>query len=230
MGKLNPSRWPALVVALVALGFSLWSNWEQNLKWSQLEKPRIVLTKVFLFAFEEIDAESAVSREWGYNVPLFAVSKDGAYTGRYRVYSALAFWDPKHDTPIKVGTKIMTTFEHVESEASRLNLRKFEVRKRYLLQLNLSNSGSLPAYDLVFTLREEKALKPCADTSTNAVQVAQPDEEFNLACEFYSPLAAALPHELRFDLVWSYKFPGGETSQERTLVYEPARNYWTWSN
>lgn len=221
----------ALIVSIISLNQTYDFNSRQDARWDSLNQPRLDLTSTYLVAFDELDSDSAISQEWGYNPLLFSVIKDGVYTQWYRLYNELVFWDSNANRRI-IGPKTMRTIKDAEIEAYRLRLKlqNVTVLKHFQFQFNFRNAGQLPANNVTTkidqVIGESSTKNWFSSNSVNSEVIG--GQEFNAVADVYTPLDASLPEELHFRITIDYDFAGKRQSKIMLVNYESTRNYWTW--
>ncbi len=221
----------ALCVSIISLYQTHDFNSQQDARWDSLNQPRFDITSTYFVAFEELDSDLALSRDWGYNPVLFSVIKDGVYTNSYRLYNDLVFWDSNVNRRI-TGSKTMRTKGDAEIEARRLKLDNVIILKHFQVQFNFRNVGQLPANNVTVKIDQvmgegESSTKNWFSSNSAQREVIS-GQEFSAATELYTTLDASLPEELHFRITLDYEFAGKRLSKLMLVSYESNRNYWTW--
>lgn len=221
----------AVIVSIISLYQTYDFNSQQDARWDSLNQPRFDITSTYFVAFEELDGNLALSRDWGYNPVLFSVIKDGVHTNLYRLYNDLVFWDSNANRRI-TGSKTIRTKGDAEIEALRLKLDNVIILKHFQVQFNFRNVGQLPANNVTVKIDQvmgegESSTKNWF-SSNSAQREVVGGQEFNAVTDIYTTLDASLPEELHFRITLDYEFAGKRLSKVMLVNYESNRNYWTW--
>ena len=233
----DPKVWIAIlavtisVIDLIALS---WFRWDQNRRWDALNIARVELSDVYLIAWEELDRNIAVNRNWGYQPMIFSVIKDHVHTDRFRVYEELVLWDPTRNVRIP-GSNGFHTLDESQAEIRRVGLgsEPATIFKRMQMQVDLKNAGSTVARDLKITvdlLDDGTGTRQTVFRSTSNVELLS-GSSINVNMDIWLPLQSTLPISTQFHLNLSFVSIHGEhLSRMIPIEYQPSRNYWVYGN
>jgi len=223
----------AIVISIVNFVGLCWFRWNQNQKWTNLNRAVIDIKEVYFIGWEEIEREKAKQREWGYRPVLHSVVKDHVHTNKVRLYEQLLLWDNEKNEKIRRSNSVQT-MKGVMEEAKRLGLemKNIGIRKQRQMQINLENIGKTKAKNVTCTLKVE------GENNTRKVIFKSNVENgieggkiVNINRDFYFPLDVQVPEVMNFVLGITYMTVENEKIEEQKFIRcETSRNRWTWGN
>lgn len=228
--SIDPVKWIALLVSMVALVSTYLNNNSQDKKWEALNAPRFVLVPPPHFAaFEELNASVAKSKKWGYQPLLvFYMSSDGVDTGKIRRYTDLT-WSKRasyqdHGSPA-------ATLKEAESSGRLLDKKDFVLMKHLQAHFEFRNSGSLPAKNVV--VQTEARWVEYAENNANGewlrASETGPAEidaggPVGLNIDLFRPLEVPFPKKAQFR--FRFNWEGQKEPWIKIVHYDFAQNAW----
>lgn len=226
-----------VVISILALGLSIFNscvtyhfNNEQNMKWEALNQAKIAPSALTLIAYQELDTDAAMVKDWGYPITFAPVIKDGVYTGHSRVYNDLVFLDAQTSNRV-VGCKTMVTVNDAIEEAHRLKLqmKDLKLRKHFAFVFSFRNTGQLSAHNVKVSLEiaDEKGTKKPEYTDFNhSIRELAGGETFDITLNADFDLNVVLGSIEHFQVAIDYDSGGKPHRIERHLFYNMLANSW----
>jgi len=231
----DPKIWIAIlavVISIIDFIFLSWFRWDQNRRWDALNIARVELSEVYFIAWEEIDRQTALTRQWGYSPSLFSIVKDHVHTDKFRTYEELVLWDPNHNIKIPHSNGFHTLNDApLEIHRLGLNPQNVLVFKHMQMQIDLKNAGGTLAQNVHISV---DLLDDGSGSSKNIFKSTSKVDLFggssvNVNMDIWLPIASSLPRPTRFHLDLSFTSIHVENILRIIPIeYDPERNYWVY--
>jgi len=225
----DPHTWPVLIalgVSVFSVGLTIYFNHQQNLRFSELDQPRINLISAELIVFSDLAPDLAIIKQWGYQPVLYSLARNG--TPRAYVCNELVFWDSTSNTRI-LGHRIMLTLDEANAEAKRLKLSNPTIKKHLQYQFSFLNSGNNPAAKVeikIETADNERAI-PSATFLDSAGEVPN-GKILKPIGDLFVPLDFTLPPQQLFRINIDYEYAGTHKHKSISVHHDAIRNLWNW--
>jgi hypothetical protein len=225
----DPHSWPVLISLLVSIfsvGLTVYFNHQQNLRFAELDQPRINLISSELIVFSDLDPDSALAKKWGYQPVIYSLAKNGI--PRAYVCNELVFWDSNTNTRL-LGHRIMLTLNEANAEAKRLKLSNPTIKKHLQYQFSFLNNGNSPASKVEIKIEavNDKQAIPSSTFLDSAGEVPS-GRILKPIGDLFVPLDFTISPEQIFRVTIDYEYAGKRKHKSIHVHHDTIRNLWNW--
>lgn len=219
----------ALVISLLSFIWTLGNQNEQNRRWSELNKPNIVVTEMTMQAFKIVSKEDLKNIVWGYQPIVFNTTNEDFYQLPYY----LSIRTSKDEKKIENSSKYFT-FGEIESDLLSKGYKKGQIGVNTYFNLHpvfkLKNIGKIDANNFEFKTFVKTNNKQDWFTATESDSKFDFSNEqvFSIILHVEYPTFQKFPQFLSFKLIFSYNDNLGQKfNKEIILTWYPNDNTWS---